>query len=412
MSSGDESFHTPPSNVNSSRYERDVVSDSADSSDEYGTKLIDFNEGTKFSSSDSDSDSEEVSTESDNDLLSETKRRKIDTFLSDTKKDEDLVRVKSFNLGKSFDSNISDKMQKLNSLQELIEESPTKKLNDKIHLKLSRNKNKLMNDLVNKKINDNVIDVIIHENISNKYKDWHFMRENCSKEINSTDLLHLMESIGCEPLQDFTISDEDLDRYDSYCRILPVGYMIECIIKFIGMKLQVLSTTKEEKKSIVKFLICFILDRKVYESVDFNNVICTKIYRNIILKHLVDNKRENFIEIFEEITDKLIIKKYFIIYRLVKLIPDLKNVMISRLFDNDIKKIIVEFNSVFDSKQYECLLYLILLVYGSSLLPYGSNNTTTRYFRDCIYDMSLTATNDVELSLIKSLLNIFTKIQN
>ncbi|SMN22731.1 similar to Saccharomyces cerevisiae YER038C KRE29 Essential subunit of the Mms21-Smc5-Smc6 complex, required for growth and DNA repair [Maudiozyma saulgeensis] len=437
MTSDEESFHSASADRRSTSLNLSaVVSDSQESSDDESDKIVAFNEGTELSDSTEDDEDdkgkEETGSEGDDLVQPRTKRPRLDrntTFrVNNQQNPKGFIQVQESKLAGLSEKELSANMLKLNSMQSLIHQSPISKHDSEIQKQLNGRKDLLFKEVIDTKIvKKSLIDVIIHENITNKFQDWHFIRKNCADSLEPGSVSSLMSAIGCEINENdtnFTISDIDLDRYDSYCRIFPVGYMLDHICSSLRQISRDTWIDKPTKHNAVKFFICFILDRNVYESIDINPLICTSIYKGVISHDLLaGDSPDTILKIIDEIFMGLDKKKYFMINRLTTLIPELKNALVSHYFKDDINNIISKFNTLMDERMYESLLYFVMFIYGSQLLPFKPNETTNqidaleknpahKYFKECIYDMSSNTTSDVEISLIKVLLNLYSMVKS
>lgn len=437
MSSDQESFHSATGEKSlTSLNNYAIVSDSQESSGDEPSKIITFNEGTELSDSTED-DNDDGDTNDDHSVSEEqelvhpgTKRPKLDrntkSRMSDPPNQKGFIQVQESDLSGFYGKELSMNMDKLNSMQSLIHKSPLPKQDSEIQKQFNAKKDALFKEVIDSRtVKQNLVDAIIHENITNKFQDWHFIRRNCSDSIELGLLTPLMASIGCEMESSdpvFTITDADVERYDSYCRMFPVGYMLDHICTSLRrIATHGLATTASKTKA-AKFFVCFILDRKVYESIDMNPLKCTSIYRDVVVKYLLENDPTgNMINILDELFINLDKNLYFMINRLTTLIPELKNPLMAHYFKNDINNVIAKFNTLMDDGMYESLLYFIMLIYGSYLLPFEKsdkddekdgleNNHTHKYFKECVYDMSTNTTSDVEISLMKVLLNLYSKV--
>ncbi|CCD23641.1 Smc5-Smc6 complex subunit KRE29 NDAI_0B06090 [Naumovozyma dairenensis CBS 421] len=403
----------------------------------------------------------------DDDDDNERKKRKRINPLGYLNNKSKFIPIKQFDLGKNYDTKIVSSMEKLNELIDLANNSPIKSSVVDLAFDKSKKTYEERLKLVGTRINDSLIDMILKEHISFKYKDWHFIDTNYDPMIISEifdddeltffnlnklkiaemiklkipNLNEFMIKCGCNmtKLNSLRISStlsennviETFNQYDNFVEICPM----EDIMKFLCYY--------DDDPNFIKIFICFILDRKVYETLFLDSICCTNIYQNVILKRTPQQKAEigvdtseiiresndenennsdeiqmnkgNFIKIYFEVVDR---ENYLLHYRLIRLIPELQKDIINHLFENTVKngnggddniRIVEEFNNLFDNKQYHKLLYYILLIYGSDLMPFG-HNKTTEYFKDCIYDMTVEGNNEVELSILKGILNIFYKI--
>lgn len=336
--------------------------------------------------------------------------------------EENSISVKQYDLGRHFDPQIISSMEKIELLNKQIDNSFTK--DQTITLTSNLEKTTLRYHLKRSHVSDYYIDLIIKESISGKYLDWHFITENCYFEelspcvsffscgngkLEATKMLEKYPSLK-DLLLSFGVSEATMDmlstkespitctrQHDTLCEISPTESMMHA-----------LSLYNNDNIYFLKYFICFILDRKVYESMDCDMIWCTKIYNTL--------SKEHFTKVYMSLVDK---QDYLMHYRLIRLIPAFQKPLVRQLFFEEkeldskesIAVIVKEFNELFDKRHFQKVLYFILVVYGSQYMPFGQSSVT-RYFKCCTDDMSDENTNEVELSLLKGLLSIFTKIQS
>lgn len=336
--------------------------------------------------------------------------------------EEDIISVKQYDLGNHFDPQIMSSMEKLKMLNEQIDNSFTKDRSITLCSNLERTK--LRSHLKKSNVSDYYIDLITKETISDKYLDWHFITENCYFEELSPCLgffsgsdgrLELNTMLERYPsledlLLSFGVSDATMEmlstkkspithsrQHDTLCELSPIGSMMHALLLY-----------KSDNIYFLKYVICFILDRKVYESMDCDTIWCTKIYSMF--------SKERFIKVYLSLVDE---QDYFMHYRMIRLIPAFQTPLVRQLFfaekeldsKESVAVIVKEFNELFDERLFQKVLYFVLVVYGSQYMPFGQS-PVTRYFKCCTDDMSDGNTNEVELTLLKGLLSIFTKIQS
>ncbi|CCF56447.1 hypothetical protein KAFR_0B01480 [Kazachstania africana CBS 2517] len=418
--SSEEEFHTAQSD--------EEIADSQDSDPITGSptkknQIINF-EDDKFLDSSSDlSSSNETDLDSDLELaVLKPKSKKFRPNDADYRSKSDVdtknefITVKQFDLGGSFDSTINEQHSKLQRASSLLKISPGRgkqAIQTTSKQEVDTIRKKLFECVKNKNVTDNIVEIIASEHISDRYKDWFFITANCNNDnsyfpTHYSNINDLMRSFGVEEGKleaNMRFHDDDISQFDSFAWILPIEEMIARFDSFLKKN----SLSPENFAHVVKIFICFILDRNVFCSNEFLlKNWCNRVYFRLILKKFLDNDNNAFIKIYNSLFD-LQKKRYFLLYRLTRLLPHLKNFFVYSMFKHDVNEIINEFNNLFDSKRYtKNFYYFLLFVYGSDRLPYGVTRATT-YFKDCISDMSNNSAGEVELSLLNGLLNMFIK---
>ncbi|EJS44052.1 kre29p [Saccharomyces arboricola H-6] len=345
-----------------------------------------------------------------------------------------FVPLKNFNLGQSFDTTITTKVTKLRNLNKEILDSPRESTNVVVTSTITAKSELQRNIKFVGNIPEVYLDLVTKETISDKYKDWYFISENChyeelmDLEMKDMDYSFLYSNSACQDdvpdfirssfpsianlLASFGVNQEkakllkidygknENSKYDSLCTIFPVEKMLKFLMYYY-------SDDKEEREIFLRTFICLVLDRNVFNAMEMEYKICSKVLELF--------NEEYFINLYLEIVRK---DDFFLHYRLLQIFPNLQILLLGRLFDEKEARsktirqsLINKFNELFDYKNYKNLLYFILTIYGSKLIPFGPESQVTEYFKDCILDVSNETTNDVEISILKGILNLFSKIR-
>lgn len=395
-----EEFYTPPGENHdlSLTAEDDSGLIVGDSDSSVGLPIVEhaFNQH-QFSSSDDEAEEEgpiipsvrEHSSEEDEEGMPSPKKVSRSTS---------AVKIRQFDLGASFDAKINDHINKMTQINNEANESFT----------LSENTNNKLVNLIkefrehiadNSNIDDSLISQIVNESVSDKYKDWYFMTLNCDPNHSQVSIKDMLLSFGVSntKMEQETVKDEDVLQYDTFCELFPIDEMLEHTAKALTSK-QLNYETK------IRYFLYFILDRNIYDSSNMDFMWCQKTLRSILGPQQTLN---SFFDLYFKIF-QLERTKYLFIYRLIRLLPAIKNDIVSYLFKTK-EDFIKEFDCLFDAKDFRNLLYFILSTYGSHMMPFGENQHT-QYFIDCVYDLSKDGNNDVELTILNGLLNIFMKM--
>lgn len=244
---------------------------------------------------------------------------------------------------------------------------------------------------------------IVSEVFSDKFRDWHFITNNCKTEISEEvrDILMLLRDYGVsservETLKKLKIRDP---QYDNMGTMLPVRQMLD--------DFQELYTTVVPHAPSIdiycKIFILFILDRKIYDSYECDSVWCTCMLK--VLNERLTTKE--FIQIYRTLVEP---NNYFIHYRLLKLIPVVKENLLEQVISPYNKETLINiFNSLLDNEKFKELLYYLLLVVGCDFIPFGTNNTLS-YFMTCITDIYDGSTSVPEISIIRNYLQMFMSL--
>lgn len=325
-------------------------------------------------------------------------------------KKEESVEFKSYDLGRHFDPRISTSLDKVQALTRLANDLPVKPESKTIF-------EGKVPAFKNRDVSSHYIDLILKESISKKYLDWHFITENTQfeeqppssvlfgpdenlfKRYPTLESLLVAFGVGRDTLDFIFMEKSPLTnsrQNDTLCKLSPFDTMINAFACY-----------QDQTEQFAKYFICFILDRKVYESMFCDTIWCSKIYKTFS----ADDFMQQYVSLVHS-------QDYFLHYRLIKLIPAAQDLLIRRLFsegeflagEQARIKLVQEFNDLFDKRRFQQLLYFVLTIYGSKYMPFGDTDVTL-YFKDCIADLFNASASDVELSLLNGFLSIFIKIR-
>ncbi|EDO15214.1 hypothetical protein Kpol_423p2 [Vanderwaltozyma polyspora DSM 70294] len=336
------------------------------------------------------------------------------------KNENGYINIKSFDLGDLYNEKVTKNLNSIESAEDKIN-NEKKKFVSKTFTKSNELMAKLSKNFTNSQLSY-YIDTIIKDANPDKYLDWHFIEEDTTIDDISPILSFETAYYNCHDfnrirheilksypnlnyiLPTFGISKEKLNsindgyfcisdyyNYDNLCTILPTDSMKSIIIYYI------------DEPNFVKFFLCFILDKKIYESNDCDSKWCEEIVSALD------------VDVIEEYLKLINLDDYYMHYRLTKLLPSFKNKLVDGIFGDNtlaLNRIIDEFNTIFDDKEYRKLLYFSIFIFGSDLVPYSKESLPViDYIFNCIRDVSdMTNVADIELLLLKSILTSFTKI--
>lgn len=317
------------------------------------------------------SSSSSSSTDEDDRLLQTLKRtsyssRRV-TRSSPIKKSKS-VQIQKFDLGRNFDPQLASSLDRIQNVKDEVDNPST------VTTVKEQKSNTVRSRIKPRDASSQYIDLIVRETISGRYIDWHFISNDTRFEdvdiddelIEDSDnhavrdairrkyptLLELIESLGA----DLSLLQEDkpLTRkrdYDSLSEMTPVDSMMRAIGCY------------QDDKQFIKYLLCFILDRKIWESQDCDDDWCSQMLESV--------GDEQIIDFYLSLVDP---KDYFMHYRLSRCISRLQSPLIHRI----IRPITIEeeFTQLIEDKNYESLLYFTLFVYGSHEMPFGPSSRT------------------------------------
>lgn len=328
------------------------------------------------------------------------------------KKADNVVKIKQYDLGHHFDPRITTSLDKFSKLKKLAGESPkaSKSWTDNNCVRDVRTSFK------RRGVSPHYSDLITNETISKRFIDWHFITENSQFQelsIESTLYNEKEELMRRYPtleslLMSFGVSGNTLDslasekylltsrrEIDTLCQISPIDSMLEALVHYRGASEQ-----------FTRYFICFVLDRKIYESLSCDSLWCTKMFNEIPCD-----------EFLQEYFTLVHPHDYFLHHRTIKLIANIQTPLIRRIFfernclsgPEATEVLVAEFNNLFDKRCLQDLLYFVLSIYGSKFLPFG-DSPATRYFKNCVDDLFNASASDVELSLIGGILGVIMKM--
>lgn len=324
-----------------------------------------------------------------------------------------VVEMKQYDLGRHFDPKITTSLDKLSSLNKLVVESPkiskVKKENNSF--------DSIRSSFKRRGVSPHYSDLISNESISKKFIDWHFITEDSQfKELSIESTLYnekkallrrypTIESL----LMAYGVSGDTLDlleteshlltsrrEIDTLCQISPIESMLESIACYV-----------DKSEHFAKYFVCFILDRKIYESISCDSTWCTRIFMKL--------PQEDFYQEYFSLVHR---HDYFLHHRTIKLITGIQTPLIRRIFfqnedlsgEEATKVLVTEFNNLFDKRRLRDLLYFILSIYGSQFMPFG-DSSATQYFKNCVDDLFNASASDVEFSLLSGVLGVYMKMR-
>lgn len=244
--------------------------------------------------------------------------------------------------------------------------------------------------------------------------DWYFIVDTPSGDGFSdesivsknipTDLLKLgvpQQYLSSE----FTLTDSMLNKLDSLAEMYPIDYILDTFTQW--------AFTNKVTDQTVQWFILLILDLNVYNSIECDLDWCESVFHKLQLNNL------SFINSFLQVT-QLDKQKYYMIFRLIRQLPFLRDDILKSLFDDNLKSVIEEFNNLLDMNKFHQLLYFLLIILGSPILHDNkgqfkndnnkNSNNIIQYLKDCVLDVSNGQSNDVELTIIVGLINMFAKL--
>lgn len=316
-----------------------------------------------------------------------------------------VIRFKQFEPANHFDHNIVTTLEKIQELTDQIDSSPEKKTTANTS---DNDKKTQIRKQLKRPIPACYEHMLLSENISGQFQDWHFITEpptwvetvdldldfiganNKTKHFkNIKDLLASFGVARDKFVPNLKI--KNMDRYDTLNGLVPVDTMCRQLGKYI------------DDPQFVKYFFCFILDRKIYSSLDFDPQWCDTIFKRLNKRHMI--------RVYFDLLSK---DNYFLHFRAVRQIPQLQDLLIKHIFPyEDCKviqtRIVGEFNNLIDKRQFRDLLYFILFIFGSTPIPFGRTRIT-EYFRECVYDVGGESVNQVEITIIRSYVNMFIKM--
>ena len=332
----------------------------------------------------------------------------------------DFIEVEQFSLGDEYDPKIAKHIESIknankNVQADLVINNKSTSRTELITLKI---KSKLEQHIYSEDILNHYISMIVRDTVSDRYKDWHFFTKTSRiKDIDevisaqelfifgedwkaiqkvilktypsfqlflnalgvSTDLLKIIDNKKLSISQSYD--------HDSLCQILPINAMMTIIPYY------------HDQPDFVTLFLCFILDRKVYESQECSTEWCEELL--VKYEH----------EVFDSYLSLVEPDNYFIHNRFSKMIPIFKKKLELRLlFDADgtVTIILNEFNRLFDAREFKNLLQFILFIYGTDNVQSLDDLIDLRnYFSKCIHDVSNESTTEVELTLLKGIIGVF-----
>ncbi|CUS24196.1 LAQU0S14e02366g1_1 [Lachancea quebecensis] len=297
-----------------------------------------------------------------------------------------------------FDEQLLSRTAKLRELSKELEPRPATAASSGSDAELSLRKQVARS--LQQKVPRAYLDMILTENSSHKFQDWHFMTENAqametdpwaaflsAKKPRKQSLKGLLKSFGV-PSQHLSpqLRLITIDMYDTANLLQPVHVMC--------MQLQRYYKCREFAQSF----ICFILDRSVFNSPECTSAWCEGVYRRL--------DAEQFTKTYCQLVAS---DNYLLHLRVSRQIPRFHEVLLEKLFPlGTCETLLCEFDRLLEAKEHQKLLYFTLFIYGTAPMPFG-DTAASRRLRDRVYGVGNDG-NYVELVIIRSYINFFIKI--
>lgn len=244
------------------------------------------------------------------------------------------------------------------------------------------------------------LDMILAENSSRKFQDWHFMTENAqpaeidpwatflgAKKPKKQSLKELLKSLGV-PSQHLSpqLQHITVDMYDTVNLLQPVHVMCKQLQRYYKCR------------GFAQSFICFILDRKVFNSPECTSAWCEDVYSRLDANHFTDT----YLQLVAG-------DSYLLHLRVSRQIPEFHELLLEKLFpQHTYETLLGEFDRLLKAKEHQKLLYFTLFIYGTATMPFGDTAASQR-LRDSVYGAGNDG-NHVELVIIRSYINFFIKI--
>ncbi|SCW02915.1 LAFE_0F17084g1_1 [Lachancea fermentati] len=308
------------------------------------------------------------------------------------------LQFKDFELGSHFDKNIVTSLEALENISKQIDAPSVEKKSQAETVRLKRAE--LLSKL-KRKVHPDYIDLLIKENNSQQFQDWHFLRNNATfiqcdiwqefigkRKKQTMPLEELMLAFGVpSELLDPHFKIEDISQYDPLNKLVPVDVMCDELVKYIN------------DPRFTQYFILFILDRKIFQSIECTTDWCTRVFNSISLS--------KFINTYLDVVPR---DCFFLHFRTIRQIPQMQELLLTCLFEKISQDTLVaRLKDLLSARQYQEALYFTLLIYGSTYMPFGKTRTS-EHLSSYLFDQYDDG-NHVELTIIRSYINLFMKIK-
>ncbi|AEY97919.1 FAFR235Cp [Eremothecium gossypii FDAG1] len=310
-----------------------------------------------------------------------------------------LEQIRASQMREQIDRSLIDNIEKLERLQKQINSSPEKpwlRSTDVVEERRQAISAKIVNPVPKR-----LLEYLARDRVGSN-KDWYFLTHNAIyQEPTLTELF-----LGSRPLLSirdlylqFGASEDALDAefkilecnsYEQLNNRAPLELMCYEIERHIPF------SANDQLELSLRYFILFILDRKVFDCVELDTEWCATLWE----KH----KAIDRIAVYLSVVPK---DCYFLHYRATRLLP-LKDELLCKLFiGSQPQEVIKQFDTLLENDDWFQILYFMLLVNGLPDYPLGGIRIW-QYFKDRIYDMNIDNVSSIELSLLKSYVNMCT----
>ncbi|AET37439.1 Smc5-Smc6 complex subunit KRE29 Ecym_1191 [Eremothecium cymbalariae DBVPG len=298
---------------------------------------------------------------------------------------------------KDVDFNLLSNIEKIEEVHKDIETSPEKQIS--ALSSIIKQREDMIKLSIKNPISQQLLDFLVRDKLETT-KDWYFITDSptyqepslldkFSGKQKTYGIEELYVQFGvCKAKLDPSFAITNYKNFDQMNNRVPVELMCDEILRHVP------TTNKRDIALSLRYFILFILDRKVFES--------DALTMSWIVDTWIKHRFSDHLDVYLSLVPK---DCYFLHHRFTRLLP-IKSELIKKLFSDLTPQAVAQkFDELMDQKNWFQMLYFILFINGITELPKGSNGIW-HYFRDCIYDMNIDNVSSIELSVLKSYINL------
>ncbi|AGO13373.1 AaceriAFR235Cp [[Ashbya] aceris (nom. inval.)] len=310
-----------------------------------------------------------------------------------------LEQIRASQTREQIDRGLLDNIEKLERLQKQITSSPEKPWLRSTDVVEQRRQ--AISEQISNPVPKQLLEFLARDRVGSN-KDWYFLTMNAIyHEPTLVDIFlgsrpsfsirELYQQFGApEDALDTQFKILQCDAYEQLNERVPLELMCDEIERHIP------SSAYDQLELSLRYFTLFILDRKVFDSVELDTEWCAMVW-----------ERHNAVDRIGVYLSVIPAECYFLHYRATRLLP-LKDELLRKLFlGPDPHEVVKQFDMLLEKDDWFQILYFMLLMNGLPDYPLGGIRIW-QYFKDRIYDMNIDNVSSIELSLLKSYVNMCT----
>ncbi|AMD22426.1 HGR087Wp [Eremothecium sinecaudum] len=318
--------------------------------------------------------------------------------------EEDTMLATTNMSTREIDTDFLHNVKRFAKLHEHVNSSPSGPPNGAVDV--IKQREKAIQSSIRNPVSRQLLDFLVRDQIGTT-QDWYFFTEPFTYQESAPverflgirtaqNLKQLYARFGAPSLAlepQFSITN--CKQFHQLNNRVPVEIMCEEILRHVPKKGSIMMETS------LRYFLLFLLDRKVFESEDLSMSWAENCWN----KHLLEDKLDVYLSLVPH-------NYYFLHYRATRLLP-IGDELLKRLLVGDTSSTALahHFELLMDDKDWFQILYFLLFVNSTSVAMNSKTRTDHKHFlqycKDCILDVNTHNVSSIELSLLKSYINLF-----